>query len=62
MAVEKTLVIVKPDGVRRRLTGKFYGDLSKRAWILYGLKSAGLVKRWPRSITSIMPISPFSRV
>jgi nucleoside-diphosphate kinase len=37
-AVERTLIIVKPDGVQRALTGEILGRLEKRGLKLVGLK------------------------
>ncbi|MFN2568792.1 MAG: nucleoside-diphosphate kinase [Candidatus Dormibacteria bacterium] len=38
MTAERTLVLVKPDGVRRRLVGEVLGRLERRGLRLVGLK------------------------
>jgi nucleoside-diphosphate kinase len=38
MAVERTLVLVKPDAVKRGLTGEIVGRLERRGLVLRGVK------------------------
>ncbi|MEX2329116.1 MAG: nucleoside-diphosphate kinase [Nitriliruptoraceae bacterium] len=38
MAVEKTLILVKPDGVRRGLVGEMVGRIERKGWTLEALE------------------------
>jgi nucleoside-diphosphate kinase len=48
MALERTLVLVKPDGVQRRLVGEIVGRLEKRGLRLVGLKMLQVTKELSR--------------
>ncbi len=47
MAVETTLVLVKPDGVRRGLAGEVVGRLERKG---YDLRGARLIRITPASV------------
>jgi nucleoside-diphosphate kinase len=44
MAIERTLILVKPDGVQRRLVGEIVGRLENRGLRLVGLKMLQVTK------------------
>lgn len=48
MAIERTLVLVKPDGVQRRLVGEIIGRFEKRGLKLVGLKLLQVTKELSR--------------
>ena len=48
MAIERTLVLVKPDGVQRRLVGEILGRFEKRGLKIVGLKLLQVTKELSR--------------
>ena len=48
MAIERTLVLVKPDGVQRRLVGEIVGRIEKRGLKIVGLKMIRVTKELSR--------------
>ena len=59
MAMERTLVLVKPDGVQRRLVGEIVGRIEKRGLKIVGLKMIRVTKELSREHYSEHVQKPF---
>ncbi|HEY8140754.1 MAG TPA: nucleoside-diphosphate kinase [Nitrososphaera sp.] len=59
MAVEQTLVVVKPDGFRRQLTGSILGRFEKKGFQIKKLRSYNFTKEKAQEFYSVHKDKPF---
>ncbi|TLY01296.1 MAG: nucleoside-diphosphate kinase [Thaumarchaeota archaeon] len=59
MAVEQTLIVVKPDGFKRRLTGKILARFEEKGFEIKNLKSYNFTKEKAREFYSVHKDKPF---
>ncbi|MBW7940304.1 MAG: nucleoside-diphosphate kinase, partial [Candidatus Omnitrophica bacterium] len=59
MAVEKTLLLVKPDGVRRGLIGEVIGRFEKKGYAIRGLKMLTLSREMAERHYAVHKGKPF---
>jgi nucleoside-diphosphate kinase len=59
MAVEQTLIVVKPDGFSRRLTGKILSRFEVKGFQIKQLKSYNFTKEKAREFYSVHKDKPF---
>ncbi len=61
MAVEQTLIVVKPDGFKRRMTGKILARFEEKGFEIKDLKSFNFTKEKAREFYSVHRDKPFFR-
>lgn len=59
MAVEQTLIVVKPDGFKRRMTGKILARFEEKGFEIKDLKSFNFTKEKAREFYSVHRDKPF---
>ncbi len=59
MAVEQTLIVVKPDGFKRHLTGKILARFEEKGFEIKNLKSYNFTKEKAREFYSVHKDKPF---
>jgi len=59
MAVEQTVIVVKPDGFKRRLTGKILARFEEKGFEIKNLKSYNFTKEKAREFYSVHKDKPF---
>ena len=59
MAVEQTLIVVKPDGFKRRLTGKVLARFEQKGFQIKNLKSYNFTKEKAQEFYSVHKDKPF---
>lgn len=59
MAVEQTLIVVKPDGFKRRLTGKILARFEEKGFHIKNLKSYNFTKEKAQEFYSVHKDKPF---
>lgn len=59
MAVEQTLIVVKPDGFKRQLAGKILARFEEKGFQIKNLKSYNFTKEKAREFYSIHKDKPF---
>src|SRR2546428_6440330 len=59
MAVEQTLIVVKPDGFNRHLTGKILARFEEKGFEIKNLKSYNFTKEKAREFYSVHKDKPF---
>jgi nucleoside-diphosphate kinase len=59
MAVEQTLIVVKPDGFKRRLTGKILARFEEKGFHIKNLKSDNFTKEKAQEFYSVHKDKPF---
>lgn len=59
MAVEKTLAIIKPDAVKRDLTGEILSRIHKAGFSIVAIKSASLSKSEAEGFYAVHKARPF---
>jgi nucleoside-diphosphate kinase len=59
MAVEQTLIVVKPDGFRRQLTGKILARFEEKGFQIKQLKSYSFTKEKAQEFYSVHKDKPF---
>ena len=59
MAVEQTLIVVKPDGFKRHLTGKILARFEEKGFEIKNLKSYNFTKEKAREFYSVHRDKPF---
>ena len=59
MAVEQTLIVVKPDGFKRQLTGKILARFEEKGLLIKQLKSYNFTKEKAQEFYSIHKEKPF---
>jgi nucleoside-diphosphate kinase len=59
MAVEQTLIVVKPDGFKRQLTGKILARFEEKGFQIKNLKSYNFTKEKAREFYSVHKDKPF---
>jgi nucleoside-diphosphate kinase len=59
MAVEQTLIVVKPDGFKRRLTGKILARFEEKGFHIKNLKSYNFRKEKAQEFYSVHKDKPF---
>jgi len=59
MAVEQTLIVVKPDGFRRALTGKVLSRFEEKGFLIKNLRYYGFTKEKAEEFYSVHKDKPF---
>jgi nucleoside-diphosphate kinase len=59
MAVEQTLIVVKPDGFKRQLTGKVLARFEQKGFQIKNLKSYNFTKEKAQEFYSVHKDKPF---
>lgn len=59
MAVEQTLIVVKPDGFRRGLTGKILARFEEKGFVIKNLKYYNFTKEKAQKFYSVHKGKPF---
>ncbi|AIC17206.1 nucleoside-diphosphate kinase [Nitrososphaera viennensis] len=59
MAVEQTLIVVKPDGFRRSLTGKVLARFEEKGFVIKNLKYYNFTKEKAQEFYSVHKDKPF---
>jgi len=59
MVVEQTLIVVKPDGFKRRMTGKILARFEEKGFEIKDLKSFNFTKEKAREFYSVHRDKPF---
>jgi nucleoside-diphosphate kinase len=59
MALEQTLIVIKPDGFRRHLTGKILARFEEKGFELRNLKSYNFTKEKAQEFYSVHKDKPF---
>ena len=59
MALEQTLIVIKPDGFRRHLTGKILARFEEKGFELMNLKSYNFTKEKAQEFYSVHKDKPF---
>ena len=59
MAVEQTLIVVKPDGFKRQLTGKVLARFEEKGFQIKNLKSYNFTKEKAQEFYSVHKDKPF---
>lgn len=59
MAVEQTLIVVKPDGFKRQLTGKVLARFEQKGFLIKNLKSYSFTKEKAQEFYSVHKDKPF---
>jgi len=59
MAIEQTLIVVKPDGFKRRMTGKILARFEEKGFEIKDLKSFNFTKEKAREFYSVHRDKPF---
>ncbi|MGH9991455.1 MAG: nucleoside-diphosphate kinase [Nitrososphaera sp.] len=59
MAIEQTLIVVKPDGFRRQLTGKILTRFEEKGYQIKQLKSYNFTKKKAEEFYSVHKNKPF---
>ena len=59
MAVEPTLIVVKPDGFKRQLTGKILARFEQKGFLIKNLKSYNFTKEKAQEFYSVHKDKPF---
>lgn len=59
MAVEQTLIVVKPDGFKRHMTGKILARFEEKGFEIKNLKSYNFTKEKAREFYSVHKDKPF---
>jgi nucleoside-diphosphate kinase len=59
MAAEQTLIVVKPDGFRRQLTGKILARFEEKGFQIKNLKSYSFTKEKAQEFYSVHKDKPF---
>ena len=59
MALEQTLIVIKPDGFRRHLTGKILARFEEKGFELRNLKSYNFTKEKAQEFYSVHKDRPF---
>lgn len=59
MAAEQTLIVVKPDGFKRHLTGKILARFEEKGFEIKNLKSYNFTKEKAREFYSVHKDKPF---
>ncbi|MGI0035580.1 MAG: nucleoside-diphosphate kinase [Nitrososphaera sp.] len=59
MAIEQTLIVVKPDGFRRQLTGKILARFEEKGYQIKQLKSYNFTKKKAEEFYSVHKNKPF---
>lgn len=59
MAVEQTLIVVKPDGFKRRMTGKILARFEEKGFEIKDLKMFNFTKEKAREFYSVHRDKPF---
>jgi nucleoside-diphosphate kinase len=59
MAVEQTLIVVKPDGFKRQLTGKVLARFEEKGFVIKNLKSYNFTKQKAQEFYSVHNDKPF---
>jgi nucleoside-diphosphate kinase len=59
MALEQTLIVIKPDGLRRHLTGKILARFEEKGFELRNLKSYNFTKEKAQEFYSVHKDKPF---
>jgi nucleoside-diphosphate kinase len=59
MAVEQTLIVVKPDGFRRQLTGKILARFEEKGFQIKQMKSYSFTKEKAQEFYSVHKDKPF---
>lgn len=59
MAVEQTLIVVKPDGFKRQLTGKILARFEQKGFLIKNLKSYNFTKEKAQEFYSVHKDKPF---
>lgn len=59
MAVEQTLIVVKPDGFKRQLTGKILARFEEKGFLIKNLKSYNFTKEKAQEFYSVHKDKPF---
>jgi len=59
MAVEQTLIVVKPDGFKRHVTGKILARFEEKGFEIKNLKSYNFTKEKAREFYSVHKDKPF---
>ena len=59
MAVEQTLIVVKPDGFRRGLTGKVLARFEQKGFVIKNLKYYSFTKEKAQEFYSVHKDKPF---
>ncbi|MGI0028738.1 MAG: nucleoside-diphosphate kinase [Nitrososphaera sp.] len=59
MAIEQTLIVVKPDGFRRQLTGKILARFEEKGFQIKQLKSYNFTKKKAEEFYSVHKNKPF---
>jgi nucleoside-diphosphate kinase len=59
MAVEKTLIVVKPDGFKRQLTGRILARFEQKGFQIKNLKSYNFTKEKAQEFYSVHKDKPF---
>ncbi len=59
MAVEQTLIVVKPDGFKRQLTGKILARFEEKGFQIKNLKSYNFTKEKAQEFYSVHNDKPF---
>lgn len=59
MAVEKTLIVVKPDGFKRQLTGRILARFEEKGFSIKNLKSYNFTKEKAQEFYSVHKDKPF---
>src|SRR6185503_4418549 len=59
MSTEQTLIVVKPDGFKRQLTGKILARFEEKGFLIKDLKSYNFTKEKARVFYSVHKDKPF---
>jgi|SRR6185295_5721645 len=59
MAIEQTLIVIKPDGFKRRMTGKILARFEEKGFEMKDLKSFNFTKEKAREFYSVHRDKPF---
>jgi len=59
MAIEQTLIVIKPDGFKRRMTGKILARFEEKGFEIKDLKSFNFTKEKAREFYSVHRDKPF---